>query len=70
MCDDANDDGPNDDGSEDRPSSRPDCPNCGEPVSILTSSRLYRGTAYPCGCSVNPVLLTCDPADRGLGTGE
>ncbi|MDF9744437.1 hypothetical protein [Natrinema salsiterrestre] len=53
-----------------RPSSRPDCPNCGEPVSIVTSSRLYRGTVSPCGCSVNPGLLTTDPADRGLGTGE
>ncbi|MDF9744344.1 hypothetical protein [Natrinema salsiterrestre] len=54
----------------DRLSSRPDCPNCGEPVSIVTSSRLYRGTAYPCGCSVNPVLLTRDREDRGPETGD
>ncbi|WP_226004056.1 hypothetical protein [Natrinema salinisoli] len=54
---------------EDRPSSQPDCPNCGDPVSIVTSSRLYRGTAHPCGCAVNPVLLTTDHEDRGLGSG-
>jgi hypothetical protein len=55
---------------EDRQSSRPDCPNCGGPVSVVTASGLYTGTASPCGCSVNPVLVTCDPADRGLGTGD
>jgi hypothetical protein len=55
---------------EDRQSSRPDCPNCGEPVSVVTASGRYTGTAYPCGCAVDPTLLTRDPADRGLGTGE
>ncbi|WP_226004036.1 hypothetical protein [Natrinema salinisoli] len=55
---------------EDRPSSQPDCPTCGEPVSIVTASSPHRGTAYPCGCAVDPVLLTTDHEDRGLGTGN
>ncbi|WP_226003931.1 hypothetical protein [Natrinema salinisoli] len=63
MCDDT-------DGSDDRDSSPPECPTCGGPVHVVTASSPYSGTVYPCGCSVNSVLVTTDPADRGLGTGN
>ncbi|SEQ37181.1 hypothetical protein [Natrinema salaciae] len=36
---------------------RPACPNCGEPVAVVTAVGPHTGTASPCGCSVTPGLL-------------
>jgi hypothetical protein len=52
------------DGSDDPDSSPPDCPTCGDPVHVVTASGPYSGTASPCGCSVDPGLITRDHDDR------
>jgi hypothetical protein len=37
--------------------SLPDCPTCGEPITVVSATGPHTGSASPCGCSVPPDLL-------------
>ncbi|WP_170972476.1 hypothetical protein [Natronorubrum halophilum] len=39
-------------------SSRPACPNCGEPIVVVTVTGPLEGVAAPCGCRVPPDVAT------------
>ncbi|WP_162989774.1 hypothetical protein [Natronorubrum halophilum] len=43
-----------DETSADESSTRPACPNCGEPVVVVTVSGPTDGFAAPCGCRLPP----------------
>ncbi|WP_049922982.1 hypothetical protein [Halopiger djelfimassiliensis] len=44
-------------GDHDRGISLPQCPNCGRPVTIVTTIGPTEGVATPCGCHVPPTLF-------------
>ncbi|WP_162989771.1 hypothetical protein [Natronorubrum halophilum] len=47
-----------DDPNTDETTTRPACPNCGQPVVVTTVSGPFAGFATPCGCRVPPKGLT------------
>ncbi|MFD1564793.1 hypothetical protein ACFR99_14730 [Haloarchaeobius amylolyticus] len=50
--------------AEDRTSSLPDCPRCGEPVAFVTASGPTTASANPCGCSVSPGFCRDDHSNN------